>query len=160
FRSLHVAEAVNAAARAIDYPLSQQGFQLDVSIEPGLPAVNADRDALQQAILNLLTNAMKYSGEARNIELTVCREGNAIAIRVADHGVGIAKEEQSRIFEKFYRAHTPENQRIAGTGLGLALVAQIVNAHGGTMEVGLPADYGEAAGVDHPGPDAAEDERL
>ena len=56
-------------------------------------------------------------------------------IRVTDHGVGIPPEEQSRIFEKFYRAPTRENQLIPGTGLGLALVAQIVKAHGGGVEV-------------------------
>jgi signal transduction histidine kinase len=134
-RSMNAADAVRAAVRAIDYPLSQQGFQLDVSMEPELPPVRADRDALQQAILNLLSNAMKYSGEARSIELTVGREGRFVAIRVTDHGVGIASEEQSRVFEKFYRAPTPENQRIAGTGLGLALVEQIVKAHGGEIEV-------------------------
>ena len=58
-----------------------------------------------------------------------------MVIRVQDHGIGIAPEEQQHIFEKFYRAPTPENQRVAGTGLGLALVAQIMAAHGGAVEV-------------------------
>ncbi len=134
-RSMNIAESVIAAERALDYPLSQQGFQLEVTIEPGLPSVRADRDAVQQAILNLLSNAMKYSGESRRIGLDVRRDGAWVTIRVTDRGIGIAKEEQARIFEKFYRARTPENQRIAGTGLGLALVAQIVSAHGGSVEV-------------------------
>lgn len=135
FRSVPVAEAVEAAVRALRYPLSQQGFDLQLTVEPDPPTIRADRDALEQAILNLLTNAMKYSGDARQIELSLFRQDGEAVIRVTDHGVGIAPEERPRIFEKFYRTPTPENQLIPGTGLGLALVAHIVKAHGGRVEV-------------------------
>ncbi|MGA2327036.1 MAG: ATP-binding protein [Bryobacteraceae bacterium] len=135
FRSVPVAEAVAAAVRALRYPLSQQGFDLQLSVEPDPLTIRADRDALEQAILNLLTNAMKYSGDARQIELSLFRHDGDAVIRVTDHGVGIAPEARLRIFEKFYRAPTPENQLIPGTGLGLALVAHIVKAHGGRVEV-------------------------
>jgi signal transduction histidine kinase len=94
-----------------------------------------DRDALQQAILNLLTNAMKYSGEERVIGLRLCKQDGAALIQVSDRGIGIPEREYSRIFEKFYRAPIPENREISGTGLGLALVAHIVEAHGGSVQV-------------------------
>ncbi len=135
FRPTQPAATVQAAVRALHYPLSQQGFELRIEIEDELPVLNADRDALEQAALNLLTNAMKYSGDARLIELRLGREDGDVVLRVADHGLGIAAEEQSRIFEKFYRAPTRENQSIPGAGLGLALVAQIARAHGGKVEV-------------------------
>jgi len=135
FRSTQAADAVYAAARAMEYPLAQQGFHLHLAIDEGLPPLQADRDALEQAVLNLLSNAMKFSGDARDIELELCRREDAIVIRVTDHGIGIAPDEHSRIFEKFYRVPTAENQLIPGTGLGLALVAQIVRAHGGQVEV-------------------------
>ncbi len=106
-----------------------------MDIADNLPVINADRDALEQATLNLLTNAMKYSGDSRLIELGLGRENGDVVIRVTDHGLGIAAEEQVRIFEKFYRAPTRENQAIPGAGLGLALVAQIAKAHGGKAEV-------------------------
>jgi signal transduction histidine kinase len=135
FKPASLAQVVAGAARAFQYPLAQQGFELQVSVEDELPPVPVDRDALQQAILNLLTNAMKYSGDARTIELALARRDQEAVIRVTDHGVGIAPEEHARIFEKYYRAPTRENQLIPGTGLGLTLVAQIVKAHGGRVEV-------------------------
>jgi two-component system phosphate regulon sensor histidine kinase PhoR len=134
-RPVDPAEAVQAAARALEYPLSQQGFQLHIAVEGDLPRIAADRDALEQAVLNLLSNAIKYSGDARDIELGLYRENGEVVVKVADHGVGIAPEEHTRIFEKFYRAPARENQFIPGTGLGLALVAQIVKAHGGRVAV-------------------------
>jgi len=130
-----LADVVGAAARAMDYPLAQQGFALRVQVDEGLPPVRADADALQQAILNLLTNAMKYSGESREIDLRLRRENGDALIEVTDRGVGIAVEEQERIFEKFYRAPTPENGLIPGAGLGLALAEHIAAAHGGRVAV-------------------------
>lgn len=130
-----LADILRAAARAVDYPLAQQGFALRVQLDDGLPPVRADADALQQAILNLLTNAMKYSGQSREIDLQLRRENGDALIEVTDRGVGIAVEEQARIFEKFYRAPTPENGRIPGAGLGLALVEHIATAHGGRVAV-------------------------
>ena len=135
FRPVRLADAVMAAARAMQYPLSQQGFDLLVEVDDALPAVLADHDAIEQAVLNLLSNAMKYSGERREIELRAMRANGDALIRVRDYGVGIPAEEHGRIFEKFYRAPSPENRHIPGTGLGLTLVAQIARAHGGRVEV-------------------------
>lgn len=135
FRLACLASAVEAAARALQYPLAQRGFRLEIHIEEDLPAVRADQDALEQAILNLLTNAMKYSGDCRQIELSIHKDNGCAVIQVTDHGVGIALEEHARIFEKFYRAPSRENELIPGTGLGLALVAQIAKAHGGAVHV-------------------------
>jgi signal transduction histidine kinase len=128
-------EVVRMSARALEYPLSQHGFELRVDLENDLPPVRADRDALEQAILNLLTNAMKYSVESRAIDLRLQRLDGQAVIQVVDRGVGIAPDEVTRIFEKFYRAPTAENKLISGTGLGLTLVAHIAKAHGGRVEV-------------------------
>ncbi len=100
-----------------------------------MPELQADPDALQQAILNLLTNAMKYSGDSREIDLRLCsRDGNAV-VEVVDRGLGLMPDERSRVFEKFYRAPSHESHSIAGTGLGLTLVAHIAHGHGGRVEV-------------------------
>ncbi len=135
FQPVPLAEAMEAAVRALRYTLSQQGFDLRLSIEPDPPVIRADRDALEQVILNLLTNAMKYSGDSRQIELSLCSQDGEAVIRVTDHGVGIAPEERARIFEKFYRVPTRENRLIPGAGLGLALVTHIVKAHAGRIDV-------------------------
>ncbi len=130
-----LSEIIQAAARAMKYPLSQQGFELNVHAEEGLPDVRVDKDALEQAILNLLNNAMRYSGESHEIDLRLQRKDDQALIRVTDRGVGIDPREQKRIFEKFYRVPMPENERVVGTGLGLTLVSHIVKAHGGNIEV-------------------------
>jgi signal transduction histidine kinase len=130
-----VPEVVQAACRAMDYPLKQQGYTLHVRMEDGLPDIVVDRDALEQVILNLLHNAMKYSGESREIDLRSKKEGRFILIQVQDKGIGIEPKEQGKIFEKFYRVPSPENKRLPGTGLGLAIVAAFVKAHGGRLQL-------------------------
>jgi signal transduction histidine kinase len=130
-----LAEVVEAAARAMQYPLEQEGFRLEVGIEEGLPPVRIDRDAIEQAILNLLTNAVKFSGESREIGLHLRAQNGDAIIQVTDRGIGIPPEEKDRIFEKFYRARSPESRRVPGTGLGLTLVEHIARAHGGRVEV-------------------------
>lgn len=135
FQRASLPEVMRAAAAAVEYSLAQKGFRLHVDIDEDLPAIRVDPDAVEQVILNLLTNAMKYSGDERDIYLRLeGRDGEAV-IEVADHGVGIPHEEQSLIFEEFYRASTPENQRIPGTGLGLTLAAHVAEAHGGRVSV-------------------------
>jgi signal transduction histidine kinase len=128
-------DVVRSAARAVQYTLAQQGFELNVSIDETLPVLAVDASALEQAIVNLLTNAMKYSGKSRRIELLLKRDVREAAIEVKDWGLGIPSEDQSRIFEKFYRVRSTETEAITGTGLGLTLVAHIVRAHGGSIAV-------------------------
>jgi signal transduction histidine kinase len=128
-------EVIQAAVRAIGYPLKQGGFELKVEIENSLPKIRVDRDGLEQAILNLLDNAMKYSGDSRQIDLTLKREDSHAVVQVADRGRGIPPEEQERIFEKFYRVSVGNGARIPGTGLGLSLVSHLVKTHEGRVEV-------------------------
>jgi signal transduction histidine kinase len=130
-----LSEIVRAAARAMQYPLEQRQFRLRVAIGDGVPAVPVDRDAIEQAILNLLVNAMKYSGEHRDIALCLDKADGEAVIRVVDQGVGIAPEEQARVFSQFYRVQSPENQHVPGTGLGLTLVDHIARAHDGHVTV-------------------------
>ena len=151
-----LAEVVESAVRTIQYPLTQQGFVLDLDVSEGIPAIAVDRDALQQAILNLLTNAMKYSGEQRVIGLRLRKEDGAALIEVSDRGIGISEREQSRIFEKFYRVPIPENREISGTGLGLALVAHIVEAHGGSIQVQSQPGEGSTFSIRIPLPHQSE----
>lgn len=136
-------EIVESAARAMEYPLSQQGFRLDVQTEESLTKVRVDRDAMEQALLNLLHNAMKYSGESKEIGLHLKKKDSHALIQVIDRGIGIDPKEQKHIFEKFYRIPSPENERIVGTGLGLALVSHIVEAHGGYL--GLESTPGKGS---------------
>jgi signal transduction histidine kinase len=134
-RPASLADVVRSAAQAMQYPLEQLGFKLTVSIDESIPSIEADPDALQQAILNLLSNAMKYSGSSPAIELNLRSGEREAVIEVIDHGIGIPQDEQPRIFEKFYRVRSKETESVAGTGLGLTLVKHTAEAHGGRVEV-------------------------
>lgn len=135
FETTSLEEVIHAAEKAMAFPMDQKGFHLQVEIEGGIPEIQADRDALEQAVLNLLHNAMKYSGESREIQLKLFRNGNMAQVDVTDHGIGIVEEDRDRIFGKFYRVSGIENQKIPGTGLGLTIVSHIAQSHGGRMEV-------------------------
>ena len=126
---------VHRSARTLEYPLSQQGFCLRVDVADDVPLVQADEDALQQAVLNLLTNAMKYSGSSSEIDLTLQRSNGEAIITVRDHGLGIPPAYRDRVVEKFFRVPSPENVGISGAGLGLTLVDHIVRGHGGRLEI-------------------------
>ncbi len=135
FETTSLEDVVQTAALTMTFPLNQKGFKLQVELENGIPPVQADRDALEQAVLNLLHNAMKYSGESRDIALRLCRDGNIARIDVVDHGIGIRDRDKSQIFGKFFRVPGVENERIPGTGLGLTIVSHIAESHGGRVEV-------------------------
>jgi len=120
---------------AFRYPLSQRGFRLDVTVAPDLPHALMDPDAIKQALANLVDNALKYSTERRRLGVGARREGRWVVIEVADEGVGIPPGEVERIFEKFYRIGRSETQGTRGSGVGLALVKHIAEAHGGHVRV-------------------------
>jgi signal transduction histidine kinase len=139
-----LADIVRAAARAMQYPLEQQQFVLRTEIEDNLPPALVDRDAIEQAILNLLANAMKYSGDSRDIEIRLRSQDGFAVVEVSDRGPGIEPAEQSRIFERFYRVPGAENDRIPGTGLGLTLVQHVAEGHGGRVTVRSARGEGSA----------------
>ncbi len=135
FSATSVARVVTEVVDAYRFQVEQQGFELVVRMEPDLPEVEADHEALGQAILNLLNNAIKYSRDLKAIHVDVRREGDRVLIGVMDRGIGIPKGEQKKIFEKFYRGEDSLVHETKGSGLGLSLVQHIMDAHGGTVEV-------------------------
>ena len=139
-KSYHLQDAplddvVQAAARAMEYPLAQLGFTLTIASDGTEPIVRADPEALTQAILNLLGNAIKYSGDSRHIEIRTGTRNAEAFVDVVDHGIGIAADDQARIFERFHRVQSRETTGIAGTGLGLTLALHVVEAHRGRIAV-------------------------
>jgi signal transduction histidine kinase len=113
--------------------LERAGFRLERALAPSAPPVRFDPGALSQAVVNLLDNAVKYSGENREIAVRLAAHNGHVTFEVEDHGVGIAAAEQERIFGRFYRV--PNGSGQGGYGLGLFLVRHIMDAHGGRIEV-------------------------
>ena len=135
FENTSIKDVLESAVRVMDYPLRSKGFQLKLGVRDELPEISADADALLQAVLNLLDNAMKYSGDSREIELSLIRDELNAIIRIRDWGIGIPASEHQRIFEKFQRVPDRKSEGVVGAGLGLALAEHIVEAHGGRIEV-------------------------
>lgn len=117
------------------YKAQQLPATYQTELEPMLPAVNVDRDAMAQVVLNLLHNAVKYTGEDKRIRVRARRAGRGVAIEVEDNGPGVRPQERKRIFDRFYRADDLLSRRTEGTGLGLAIAKKIVELHGGRIEV-------------------------
>jgi len=123
-------DEIGAAYKAQQLPATYQ-----TELEKDLPPVNVDRDAMAQVVLNLLHNAVKYTGDQKRIRLRARRAGRSVAIEVEDNGPGVRQQDRKRIFERFYRADDLLSRKTEGTGLGLAISKKIVEAHGGRIEV-------------------------
>jgi two-component system phosphate regulon sensor histidine kinase PhoR len=114
----------------------QQGITLSIDCpEAGLPKVSADHGRLEQVLLNLLDNAIKYTPPGGTVTLAAEQRGQQVALVVSDTGVGIPAKDLPRIFERFYRVDEGRSREQGGTGLGLAIVKHIVQLHGGEIQV-------------------------
>ncbi len=135
FRKTDIAELVRNTLDSYRYQIEQQGFAFEESIDSNLPAVPVDREAIARALVNLVNNALKYSSDEKFLGVKLYRENGLVKLEVADHGIGIERRDQSKIFEKFYRAGDPLVHNTKGSGLGLSLVRHITHAHGGEIAV-------------------------
>ncbi len=135
FASGDVARIVEEVVEAYRFPVEQQGFTLELDLADDLPEIEVDHEALAQAVINLLNNAVKYSRDEKHITVRVARQDQRILVAVADRGIGVDKADQKRIFEQFFRAEDSLVHETKGSGLGLSLVRHIIDAHGGTIEV-------------------------
>jgi signal transduction histidine kinase len=129
------AEILRHTLEIFDYQIMNKGITVESHIPEVLPEVMADRDALSGAIMNLLGNAVKYSGKSREIRIEARPVDEGVLISVTDRGVGIEPEELKRIFDKFYRSKDDITREVTGSGLGLTLVRHITKAHGGRITV-------------------------
>lgn len=136
FERANVTELIAATLKTFDVQLKQQGFGIIFETpRTPLPQAVVDTDALAQAFINLLDNAVKYSGEAKQIHIRLAQQDKFLTVSITDHGIGIPREEQSKIFDKFYRVSTGLVHDVKGSGLGLSLVTHIVKAHHGRITV-------------------------
>ena len=133
--TVHAGEIVELARDRLLPRLEAENCDFRVEIDRDAPPFRADRDALAAVLVNLLDNALKYSGDEKHVVLRAGRENSAAIFEVSDRGVGIDREEQSRIFERFYQSDRRLSRATEGCGLGLSIVRSVVKAHGGTVSV-------------------------
>lgn len=132
---LDVGGVVQHIRTMMDPQFVQGQHAVTMTIAPDLPPVLADQDAVERTVENLLANAMKYSDSGRAIDVDVHAEEGHVVVQVRDHGIGIPRREQRRIFRKFYRVHPELGGGPQGTGLGLAIVDHTMRGHGGYVRV-------------------------
>jgi two-component system phosphate regulon sensor histidine kinase PhoR len=138
FAEGNLAEVVERALDVCRYRLEREKVKLEVDVEPGLPPVRMDENEMTLVVLNLVDNAIKHAAEGGKVVVTVARAPGFVTLSVRDFGPGIAPEDRSRVFERFYRSRRTREKNVRGSGIGLALVKHIALAHGGRVTVESP----------------------
>jgi signal transduction histidine kinase len=135
FEQADLALIVRDALETYQYHIRDLGFSIKYDIPETLLLPRVDKDAISQALLNLLNNATKFSDQRKEIRIRLTKDPVYAICSVTDHGKGIPQEDLKKIFDKFYRVPNPGGHRTRGSGLGLTLVKQIIEAHGGSISV-------------------------
>ncbi len=141
---------VQQATAALQDRLHTPTCRFEVEMEPDLPDIRADTDALVAAVINLLDNALKYTGESKEITLTVRHDGGRVVFAVKDNGIGLSDREVRRVFRRFYRVSDASGGGRSGCGLGLSIVQFIISAHGGDVRVSSMPGKGSTFSFDLP----------
>ena len=135
FFTIELNDVVSDVLKTYGFHLQSEGFAPRLALDENLPSVRADAESISEAVINLIDNAIKYSGDNKYLGIATGRSNGRLFIEVEDHGIGIAKEHQDKIFETFYRVSSGLVHTVRGTGLGLTLVKHIMEAHGGSVDV-------------------------
>jgi two-component system phosphate regulon sensor histidine kinase PhoR len=135
FYPTDIRELVADTLKVFEVRLKQDDFTINFETAANLPRVAVDADAMTQALVNLLDNAVKYSGASREITLRLGQHDEWVTVAVSDNGIGIPEEDREKVFERFHRVSTGLVHDVKGSGLGLAIVKHIVEAHGGKVTI-------------------------
>ena len=141
-----LADMLHNVANAMKLTAEDSGHELAVDTPDGLPQIVGDRERIEQVVVNILSNAVKYTPSGGHIRLSACAvPGNRVRITVEDDGVGIPAADVPRLFERFYRVDKARSRAAGGTGLGLAIAKEIVEQHEG--KIALASEYGKGTTV-------------
>jgi two-component system phosphate regulon sensor histidine kinase PhoR len=144
-------EVLNASIQSRSALAEEYGVKMELQCEPDIIA-GVDAPLFEQAIANLIDNAIKYSNESNRVLIRACTSGNQIRVSVQDWGIGIDKEHHPRLFERFYRVDKARSRKIGGTGLGLSIVKHIVHIHKGSISLDSEPGRGSTFTIHLPRP--------
>lgn len=133
FTSVNLNNTVRNVLENYQFHLQNEGFTVETALDPHLPPVHADPEAMSESLINLVDNAVKYSEDRKHIFIRTGSNQNSVFLEVEDQGIGIDSRSQQKVFEKFYRASNPLIHNTRGSGLGLSLVKHIMEAHHGKI---------------------------
>ena len=135
FVDFNLKDLTNEILVTYDYHIRSKGFEYRVEAPDKIENIKGDSDAISESIINLIENAMKYSNDKQEFKIVIGKNSKGQYWEIHDFGIGISKEDQSKIFDKFYRVSSGLVHNTKGTGLGLSLVKQIMNVHDGEITV-------------------------
>jgi signal transduction histidine kinase len=147
FKTGNLADTISETLESYRYHLEKKGFAVQEEISPEMPEMAFDHEAMASVLVNLLSNAMKFSPEKKEVTVRLfCQDGNAV-LQVEDKGIGIPPKDLSKIFQRFYRSDQEVVSETRGSGLGLTIVQHIVEAHGGRIRVSSASGKGSVFSV-------------
>ncbi len=135
FESINLNNVIDNIYQTYSYHLLNKGFKFEKHLTENLPDVKIDTEAVSEAVINLIDNAIKYSNDTKEVILRTGITEKAVFVEVSDKGIGIEPKKQKKIFDKFYRVSSGLIHNVKGTGIGLSLVKQIIDAHNGKIEL-------------------------
>jgi signal transduction histidine kinase len=150
FKKGNLAEVILDTLESYRYHLEKKGFVIHKDIAGDLPEMNFDGEAIASVLINLLSNAMKFSQKEKEVKVKLFKDDGNAVIQVADKGIGISLKDISKIFQRFYQSENKVASETRGSGLGLTLVKHITEAHGGTIEVESEVGKGSSFTVSIP----------
>lgn len=133
FKAVSIDQILQEIVLSFKNSIPDKDFKVSYKHAKRLPMINADKVAITQVIHNLLDNAFKYSGSSDLIEVYAKSDNKSIIISVKDYGIGISPEDKDKIYSRFYRISNDRTQQVKGSGIGLTIVKQIIESHGGTV---------------------------
>ncbi len=139
------AEAVKNVHKAVALDARKHGHTLTLDCPDDLPQVDGDRERIEQVIMNIVSNAIKYTADGGKIDIVAGTAGKNVFVRVSDNGIGIPEKDLPRLFERFYRVDKARSRESGGTGLGLSIAKEILNQHKG--DIRIESVYGEGTDV-------------
>jgi len=144
-KEISIVDLVKYTVNKMQIEAKSKGHSLECHVIEEVPNIMGDKDRLEQVMVNIISNAIKYTQEGGNIQVYIGKSNNEVYVKVKDNGVGIPEEDLPRIFERFYRVDKARSREMGGTGLGLSIAKEIVEAHGGNISIS--SEYGKGTEV-------------
>jgi len=139
------AEAISNVYKAVALDAQNHGHEFTLECPEDLPEVNGDRERIEQVVMNVVSNAIKYTADGGKITITAGVSGKTVFVKVSDNGVGIPEKDLPNLFERFYRVDKARSRATGGTGLGLSIAKEILAQHKG--DIRIESVYGEGTDV-------------
>ncbi len=145
-----IAKSVQRLIEVMRVDIESRRHTVEFVADENMPPITADKERIEQVVINILSNSVKYTPEGGQIDVSVSSLGEKVSITVSDNGIGVPKEDLEHIFERFYRVEKSRTSETGGTGLGLAIARELIEAHSGTIRMDSELGRGSTVTIELP----------